>query len=194
MDIRRTIEPNSTQLNADELVSGPITVTITGVTQGSAEQPIDVHIAEIEGRAYRPGKTMRRLMALAWGTETDAWVGQALTLYRDPGVKFGRDEVGGIRISHMTGIDRPLDVALTATRGKRARHHVEPLTRPTAAPPVRHLTPEDIAACTSIEELRAMWQAASPDVQQLIQQRVEELRAQVATLPTPEPDEMEPPC
>ena len=94
----------------------------------------------------------------------------------------------------MSGLKRPLTIRAQTTRGKRAPFTVEPL--PDAAPssPVRHLTPEDIAACTSIEELRGMWQAASPDVQQLIQQRVEELRAQVATLPTPEPDEMEPPC
>ena len=88
----------------------------------------------------------------------------------------------------MSGIDKPLTVALTITRGKRAPFTVEPL--PDAAPssPVRHLTPEEIAACSSIEELRGMWQAASPDVQQLIQQRVAEIQAGVSTLPDPDED------
>ena len=177
MDISRTLEPKSDQINADELVGGPVTVTITDVTQGSAEQPLDVHTAETPGRAYRPGKTMRRLMALAWGTETDAWVGQSITLYRDPEVKFGRDEVGGIRISHMTGIDRHLDVALTSTRGKKARHHVEPITRPTAAPKTDDgPTLDDVAAATDENTLKAMWPAADDTVRAAIRQRVDQLR------------------
>ena len=123
-----------------------------------------------------------------WGTDGSRYVGRRVLLFGDPTVRWAGQPVGGIRVKAMSGIDKPLTVALTVARGKRAPFTVEPL--PDAAPssPVRHLTPEDIAACTSIEELRGMWQAASPDVQQLIQQRVEELRAQVATLPEPDED------
>ena len=50
-----------------------------------------------------------------------------MTLYRDPAVKFGALEVGGIRISHMTGIDKDMNVALTATRGNKKLFKVRPL-------------------------------------------------------------------
>lgn len=50
-----------------------------------------------------------------------------MTLYHDPSVRFGGSEVGGIRISHMSDIEGPIRVNLTATKGKKALHTVEPL-------------------------------------------------------------------
>lgn len=128
-----TIVPKSDQLNADDLMSGSRTVTITGVSKGSAEQPVDIALAEFPGRAYRPAKSMRRVMVELWGPDASVYVGRRLTLYREPGVRFGGEEVGGIRISHMSHLDRKRTVALTVTRGRRAPFTVEPL--PDAAPP-----------------------------------------------------------
>jgi hypothetical protein len=42
-------------------------------------------------------------------------------------VKFGNDVTGGTRISHMTGIDKPLKVTLMVSRGKFAPFTVQPL-------------------------------------------------------------------
>lgn len=194
MDMTESIAPKSDQMDYEDLIGGERIFTIREVRKGpSVEQPIEIVLDEFP-RPWRPAKTVRRILVAGWGTDGSRYVGRRVLLFGDPTVKWAGQPVGGIRVKAMSGIDKPLTVALTVARGKRAPFTVEPL--PDAAPssPVRHLTPEDIAACTSIEELRGMWQAASPDVQQLIQQRVEELRAQVATLPTPEPDEMEPPC
>lgn len=119
MDMTASIIPKSDQLNADDLISGPVTVTVDSVTAGNAEQPVDVHLVEFPGRAFRPSKSMRRVMVAAWGAETSAYTGRRMTLYRDPSIKFGKDEVGGIRISHMSDIDKTLKIALTVTRGKR---------------------------------------------------------------------------
>ena len=119
MDMTASIIPKSDQLNADDLISGPVTVTVDSVIAGNAEQPVDVHLVEFPGRAFRPSKSMRRVMVAAWGAETSAYTGRRMTLYRDPSIKFGKDEVGGIRISHMSDIDKTLKIALTVTRGKR---------------------------------------------------------------------------
>lgn len=73
---------------------------------------------------------MRRVLIAAWGAEASAYVGKRITLYGDPSIKFGKDAVGGIRISHLSGLDKPLTVALTVTRGKRAPFTVQPLTEP----------------------------------------------------------------
>ena len=37
------------------------------------------------------------------------------------------EAVGGIKISHMSGLSGPVTVALTVTRGKRSPYTVEPL-------------------------------------------------------------------
>jgi hypothetical protein len=127
MDLTESIAPKSDQLNADDLISGPVTVTISEVAKGSDEQPVDVRLVEFPGRAYRPSKSMRRIMVSAWGKEASAYAGRRLTLYRNPEITFGRDKVGGIEISHLSDLDKPLTVALTATRGKRKSFTVKPL-------------------------------------------------------------------
>ena len=98
MDLTETIEPNSQQVNSDDFMAGEQTVTITGVEAGNAEQPVFIHLAEFEGRTYRPSKSMRRVLVSAWGPNSAAYVGRKLTLFRDPTIRFGSAEVGGIVI------------------------------------------------------------------------------------------------
>ena len=172
MDVSITIEPRSDQINADDLIGGPQTYTITKVSKGAAEQPLDISLAETK-RYYRPSKSMRRMLVAAWGKEANAWIGKRLTLYRDPEVTFGPDKVGGIKISHMSGLSRPLSVALTVKRGKRTPHTIEPL--PADTPPA---SPELVVAeCTDIEQLRAMYRTSSDEVKAQITTRVAELSA-----------------
>lgn len=167
-----TAEPRSDQYNADDLVAGPRTFTIARVKPGKAEQKYDIALAG-EERVWRPPLTVLRLMLAAWGDEASAWVGQRVTLYRDPTVAFGNDKVGGIRISHMTGIDKPLYEELTVKRGKRARFTVQPLTETAAIP--THPTADEVAACTDLDRLRGWWKAADETTKKLIEARVAEL-------------------
>ncbi|RKT33633.1 hypothetical protein DEU34_2236 [Microbacterium sp. AG1240] len=127
MDLSETIAPKSDQLNADDLLSGPRTVTIVEVRAGSAEQPVELHLQGLDGRPYKPGKSMRRVLVAAWGGDGNMYAGRSMTLYTDPSVKFGGSEVGGIRISHLTHLSKPLSVNLTVTRGRRAPFVVQPL-------------------------------------------------------------------
>ena len=127
MNLTESIAPKSDQLNADDLMSGPITVTIRDVAKGTAEQPIDVHLVEYPGRAYRPSKSMRRVLVSAWGVEGETYAGHRLTLIRNPEITFGREKVGGIEIAAMSHLDKALTVALTSTRGHRKNFTVQPL-------------------------------------------------------------------
>ena len=103
-----------------------------------------------DGRPYKPCKSMRRLLAHAWGTDGHEWIGRGMTLYHDPSVVFGGIKVGGIRISHLSHIDRELEVALTVTKGKKALYRVRPLrarngqSAPSPAPAERE--PAGVAA------------------------------------------------
>lgn len=127
MDLSPTIEPDSTQINSDDLVAGPVTVTIQEVRKGSVEQPVDVILAEYPDRAYRPSKSMRRVLVTAWGKQASQYAGRRITLFRNPDITFGREKVGGIEISHMSDLDKTLTVPLTVSRGKRRKFIVEPL-------------------------------------------------------------------
>jgi hypothetical protein len=156
VDMTATIAPKSDQLNADDLISGPITVTVAEVAAGSPEQPVDVRLVEFPGRAYRPSKSMRRILVSAWGAEASSYTGHRITLYRNPEIMFGRDKVGGIEISHLSDIDKPLTVALTATRGRRKNFTVQPLT----VPKPRDWTAETELAGNDVDALKALWTAA----------------------------------
>lgn len=152
MDLSETLAPNSEQVNAEDLLAGPIIVTITGVERGNKEQPVFVHLAEFPNRTYRPGKTMRRLMVAVWGPDSKTYVGRSMQIYCDPTIKFGPQTVGGIRISHMSGIDGPREANLTVSRGERAPFIVQPLT--TASDAAGWLR-----AATTLPELQGAWGA-----------------------------------
>jgi hypothetical protein len=131
MSLRDTIIPKSDQINYDDVMTVPLTVRVTGLAQGSAEQPVIVRIANAETgaalRDFKPCKSMRRVMIAAWGDKGKDWIGQRMTLYGDSEVKFGGVAVGGIRISHVSGIAERLTLKLTTTRSKREEYIVEPI-------------------------------------------------------------------
>lgn len=131
-NLRPTIIPKSDQLNADQLVGGPVTVTVTEVrVTASDDQPVIIHYEGENGRPYKPCKTMRKVLIFAWGEDGTQWAGRSMTLYHEASVRFGGHEVGGIRISHLSHIDKDIQVSLTATKGKKALHTIRPLTCPT---------------------------------------------------------------
>ena len=94
MSLRDTIEPKSDQLNYDDVAGNPITVKIVSLKSGSAEQPVIIVLEK--HRDFKPCKSMRRVLIAAWGDKGKDWIGQRMTLYGDPKVKFGGVEVGGI--------------------------------------------------------------------------------------------------
>jgi hypothetical protein len=161
MDLTESIAPRSDQVNADDLVGGPVTYTIREVRQGAAEQPFDFMLVETP-RAYRPSKTMRRLIVAAWGPDANLYAGRRLTLYREPSIKFGGAVVGGIRISHMSHISKRIEEKFQTTRGKRETFVVDPL-------------PDAPVQDPRITALKAEWKAADPARRKEIEEEVAEL-------------------
>jgi len=143
--IAKSIVPKSDQLNAEDLLSGPITVTVQDVRQGSAEQPIAI-VIDGGRQPYKPCKTMRKVLAKCWTTEGANWIGKRMTLFCDPKVKWGGIEVGGIRISHLSGIDTELILMLAESRSKRTPHHIKPLPDVKTPKPTQPDVPPEIAA------------------------------------------------
>jgi hypothetical protein len=172
MDLTESIAPRSDQVNADDLIGGPQTYTIREVRKGAAEQPFDFMLVETD-RAYRPSKTMRRLIVAAWGSDASNYVGKRLTLYREPSIKFGGATVGGIRISHMSGISKRVEEKFQVTRGKRETFTVEPLPDAPATPATPTEDPR-------IAELRAKWKQADADGRAEIEQQLAAIKEGLA--------------
>lgn len=161
MDISGTIQPNSEQVNAEDLLAGEQTVTITAVEAGTKDQPVFIHLKEFPGRTYRPGKSMRRVLVVAWGTEASAYVGRQLTIFNDVNVLWAGKPVGGIRISKMSHIAGAVTVALTVTRGQRKPFVVQPMNVPEKPPQdVVDAVLADLMAASSLESLKAAWDLA----------------------------------
>jgi hypothetical protein len=154
MDISDTLAPNSDQLDAVDLLGGARTFTVTKVSKGSAEQPVNVHLAEFP-RVWRPGKSMRRVLAACWGTDGSVWVGRSVRLFCDESVRFGNDVVGGTRISHLSHIDGVKRIPLLVSRGKSATFTVHPMTD-----------------ADRIGWLRDEWKTADPERRKVIETEV----------------------
>ena len=168
MDITDSLAANSSQQNYDEYLAGPKTVTVAEVTQGTAEQPVNVELVEFPGKPFKPAKSVRRVLAAAWGTDASKWTGRRLTIYGDPSVRYGGKEVGGLRVSHVSHIDKPITVALTVTRGKRAPFTVQPLPDAPPVPPI----PDDVQTLAQYQDYyrhRAQ-NGATPEELAMIQQ------------------------
>lgn len=164
-----TITPKSDQLNADDLIGRSLTVTVTKVSlSGDADQPIAVHYEGDDGKPYKPCKSMRRVMVHVWGPDGAKFAGRRMTLYRDDAVRFGNAPVGGIRISHMSGIDRDVTMALTATRAARKPFTVSPIKTERGEPVesvdlLSALTEGRAAASRGSAALTAWWSRLNRD-------------------------------
>lgn len=158
MDITNALAPKSDQLDAVDLLGSPPRVfTITDVSEGNAEQPVQIKLAEFP-RVWRPSKGMLRVLAGCWGKDTKAWHGRQVELYCDLDVTFGPNKVGGIRISRLSHIEKRTSVPMILKRGQGGSWNVEPLLEQSPA-----------------DKLRAEWKTATPE-------RRAEIEAEVAQL------------
>jgi len=171
MDLTESIAPKSDQLDAIDLITGPRTFTIERVTANNADQPFNFHLAGFP-RVWRPGLSMRRVIVAAWGSDAAKYAGQTITLYCDNSVQFGGEAVGGTRISHMSGIDKPLKVPLLVKRGKSAVFTVQPIERQV---PGRdwlaelNLAGDDIDAVTALGKAARAGQAPASVIERILE-------------------------
>ena len=173
-DITPALMPKSDQMDAVDLIGAPPQVfTITEVSEGNVEQPVQIRLAEFP-RVWRPSKGMLRVMAHCWGKEVAAWAGRRVELYTDPDVMFGKDRVGGVRIKRLSHIDKRMSAPMIISKGRSGSWLVDPL--PDAAPAPAAPTEATVAACEDQDTLRTWWQEY-PDLRAAITARKAELDA-----------------
>ena len=169
-----SLEARSDQINAVDL-SEPRTYTIEKVTAGKATHPFDFHLVESPGKVYRPNLGMRRVIVDGWGPETSAYHGRRLTLFNEPTVIYAGVEIGGIRVSHMSHLDKPLKTSLAISQKKKVPYTVQPLIESAPAPAQSEPSAKAVAACTDPDALRVMWHPSGPERRAQIEARVNEL-------------------
>ncbi len=195
-DMTAFIQPKSDQINADDLVGGPMTITITGVTlKPGDEQPVNISIEGTQ-KLWRPCKSMSRVLVQAWGVDSKAYTGRSVTIYRDSKVKWGGMEVGGIRISHLSHIGQDMRVMLTESKAKRAPHTIRVLSGVQAAPPPDTDTPDHqearAAAALGIDSFRD-WFRENPGKRLAANQIIGELKEIAASVVPPVIEDDAPP-
>ena len=127
IDISKTTESKSEQLDACDLIGGPRTLKITGVKVVGGDQPVLINYEGDDGKPFKPCKTVRRILLAAWGKNGEDFIGRSIVVFTDPLVTWASKEVGGVRVSHLSHIDKPLRLSLTVTRGKKQSVTVQPL-------------------------------------------------------------------
>lgn len=135
MDVSQAIVARSDQMNAIDLVGGDLTVTILDVKKGPDDQPVHI-ITDVYGpkRPFKPSKTVLRDIVIAWGLESQAWVGKRMTLFNDPTVTWAGAEVGGIRVKALSDIPKAFPSVHVLTRGKSKKVMIQPLPDAATAP------------------------------------------------------------
>jgi hypothetical protein len=183
-DLRNTTIPKSTQLNADQLVVGPMNLTITAVKQGPDEkQPISVHYENEAGRPFLPCLTMRRVLLAAWGIDGHEWVGKSLRVFHDPQVRFGGEDVGGVRISHMTDIPgKRIELKLTASKGKKVLYTIERMEPQQSGPTIEHVLQLIVLAANNADMKAAKAAAKTLTSEADVATALEAYKARVAEL------------
>lgn len=134
MDISKTLLAKSDRLNAADLSGAPIVATIENVRQGDGTKPVIVDLVGMNGRPWIPSLGMRRIIAKAWGPETNDWIGRLVKLVNNPEVVYAGQAVGGVEIIALSHIEKAFTVPKRVSQKKTVPHHVDVLAEPVTEP------------------------------------------------------------
>ena len=175
-DMSSTIVAKSDQVNAADLIGNPRTITIKEVRiKASDDQPVSVLI-EGDNKAFRPCKGVRRLMVRVWGADASKYIGHSMTLFCDPSVTWAGKEEGGIRVSHMSGLDEAIVEFMRTSRAATKGYKIFPLAaQRTADTPKTRQTAEEWAAdhiafvvgAATVERLNAVRESGAKAMEKL---------------------------
>jgi hypothetical protein len=141
-DLSDTIKAKSDQLNADDLVCGPITVKLLDieVDRSNAQQPWKM-VIDGGHQPYMPCLSMRRVFIHAWGddgTQGKSWIGRSMRLFRDGEVKYAGLKCGGLRISHLSDLPQTeMAFVVTIRKGAKGAYIVKRLDQTKTSQPAK---------------------------------------------------------
>ncbi len=129
LDLSGTIKSKSDQLNADDLVAGPIIVQVEGVKlTNDPQQPVHIYYYGCENKPFKPCLTVRRILIALWGVDGNQWANKWMNLYIDKSVSFGKQKnIGGIRVDAVSHISSAATISLSVRRGVKQQFVIQPI-------------------------------------------------------------------
>lgn len=115
-------------------------ITISRVEDEKKKKDVDKPVMwfkEID-RGWMYCKTTGHCCSAMFGEDDDAWVGKRITLYADPEVRFGSEQVGGIRIAGSPDIAKPMTVRIKFPKKKAYELQLVPTRPPQQQPNPPH--------------------------------------------------------
>lgn len=200
-ELDKALSAKSDQLCADDLYGDDRTIKITSVKIFlNQPQPIHIGFEGDDGKPWKPSKTQGRIMKAIWGRDENKWIGKRVTIYREPTVKWSGQEVGGIFISHIEGIDKPTKLVLAESKHKKSPIIVKPLDdeiyipdepdMPTIDPDAALQSAKDAAKKGKLEF--SSWWKENPPLRDSVKPYMDELKSLVEDADNPDidPDEV----
>lgn len=124
-DVSFATQAKSDQLNAMDIIGYEPVITIRDVQVRQSDQPVWIFYHGDNNRPWKPSKGMVRILAAAWGRESDQWVGKSAQIYCDPDVMYAGQKVGGVRVRALSDINpQGMTFMLTINRQKRTPYPV----------------------------------------------------------------------
>lgn len=129
LDLSGTIKAKSDQLNADDLVAGPIMIQVEGVRlTNDPQQPVHIYYYGCENKPFKPCLTVRRILIALWGVDGNQWSDKWMNLYIDKSVSFGKQKnIGGIRVDAVSHISSAATISLSVRRGIKQQFVIQPI-------------------------------------------------------------------
>lgn len=178
-DISEFNKPKTDQLNSEDILGSNLIIKITRVEKtGKPEQPLNFYFIGDNGKPYKPSKGMRRVIRAAWGKMSGNYTGKKIELFRDKDVKFGKLNVGGIRIAKMSDITNPegfltkegktYSIIITESQNKKALYQFDEMvsTEPSKPADAAIKKAGDEAAALGVAEYTAWLGKLSPEAKE----------------------------
>lgn len=123
-DVTKALEAKSDQLNAVDIMAAHRVIKIRKVVVKDGDQPISVFFDGDNDKPWKPCKGMSRILAAAWGQDSDNWIGKHAEIYFAPEVLWAGKAVGGVRIKALSDI-KPEGLDLTLAISKQSRKAIK---------------------------------------------------------------------
>jgi len=106
-NVKQAMQSKSDQLNYVDVGEGSLIALVESVhVTNSDQQPVTITFAGCNGKPYKPNKGMIRVLAGAWGEESDNWIGKTIKIVGDPTVTWAGEAIGGLVVGALSDIDR----------------------------------------------------------------------------------------
>ncbi len=163
-DVSLAMQAKSDQLNALDIQGMELILKIRDVKATNGDQPVWIYYDGDHNRPWKPSKGMVRVLASAWGNQTESWISKSAKVFCDETVKYAGKEVGGIRVNALSDIPtNGINCFVTLNRTQRVKQHIEYLD--TSRPSY----PED-KFNAGFDKMLELMQNGSKTLQQIIAQ------------------------